>query len=395
MPSTETFSLGVEEEYQLIDPRTRELCPLAEEVMQEAQKTLGKDVQLEIQLSQIEVATPICSSLAEVRTNLAHLRSSVIDAATQFGAEIAASGTHPFSLWHQQSFTPKDRYLALERDFQQLAREQAIFGCHVHVGISNRELGLQIMNHARTWLAPLIALTANSPYWCGRDTGYACYRIPHWGRWPQSGLPGYFKDLAEYDGLLHLLTQTQSIDDPTKIYWDIRLSERFPTIEVRVTDVCTTLDEAVMATGLVRALIHTCYNLVMCGRPAEPIRGELLRIAHWRAARYGLEGDLLDVHAQEAVHASHLIERFLAFLRPALQDTGDWDEVSGLINKTLREGNGAIRQRRAYQQRQRLEDVVEYVMHETARGTDSGGIDPSIYRYLGPPPVGGAETGPM
>lgn len=181
MSTTEVFSLGVEEEYQIVDPTSRELDSIAEEIVQEAQKTLGKDVQLEIQLSQVEVATPVCASLAEVRDQLTRLRGTVIDVAHVFHKRIASSGTHPFSLWQEQPFTPRARYLALERDYQQLAREQAIFGCHVHVGISQRELGLQIMNQARTWLSPLIALTANSPFWCGLDTGYASYRIPHWG----------------------------------------------------------------------------------------------------------------------------------------------------------------------------------------------------------------------
>lgn len=395
MSSTELFSLGVEEEYQIIDPTTRELYSLAEEVMQEAQKTLGRDVQLEIQLSQIEAATPVCMTLAEVRTNLARLRSAIIAAAARFGKYIAASGTHPFSHWAYQPFTPRERYLALERDFQQLAREQTIFGCHVHVGISNRELGVQIINHARTWLAPLIALTANSPYWCGRDTGYASYRIPHWSRWPQSGLPGYFHDLAEYDSLLQLLTQTHSIDDPTKIYWDIRLSERFPTIEVRVADICMTIDEAVMATGLVRALIRACHELVLNGVQAAPIRQELLRFAHWRAARYGLEGELLDVHTQEAINAPEMMKRLLTFLRPALQASGDWEEVSELVEKTLREGNGATRQRRAFRQHQHLPDVVDYIVHETAMRTIAHSIDPSIYHYISQNPLGGTETGPI
>ena len=395
MSTTEVFSLGVEEEYQIIDPTSRELDSIAEEVVQEAQKTLNKDVQLEIQLSQVEVATPVCASLAEVRTQLTRLRGAVIDAAHVFHKHIASSGTHPFSRWQEQPFTPHDRYLALERDFQQLAREQAIFGCHVHVGVSQREIGLLIMNQARAWLSPLIALTASSPFWCGLDTGYASYRIPHWGRWPQSGLPQYFSSLQEYDDLLQLLVKTHSIDDPTKIYWDIRLSERYPTIEVRIADVCLTIDEAVMTTGLTRALIRSCHEKVLQSQQPEPIRMELLRMAHWRAARYGLEGDLLDVHTREAVHASVLIERFLAFLRPSLEESGDWQEVSALVQKTLREGNGAMRQRRIYRQRQDLRDVVDYIVQETAAGTQRQYIDPSVYHYFHPGLSGGAESNPI
>lgn len=395
MSTTEVFSLGVEEEYQIVDPTNRELDSIAEEVVQEAQKTLDKDVQLEIQLSQVEVATPVCASLAEVRTQLTRLRGAVIEAAHTFHKCIASSGTHPFSLWQEQPFTPRDRYLALERDFQQLAREQVIFGCHVHVGVSQRELGLQIMNQTRTWLSPLIALTANSPFWCGLDTGYASYRIPHWGRWPQSGLPQHFSSLQEYDDLLQLLVKTRSIDDPTKIYWDIRLSERYPTIEVRIADVCLTIDEAIMATGLTRALIRACYEQVIQGQQGEPIRMELLRMAHWRAARYGLEGDLLDVHAQETVPAPVMIERFLTFLRPSLEASGDWQEVSALVQKTLRGGNGAMRQRRIYRQRQELRDVVDYIVQETAEGTARPHIDPSIYHYLNPGLSGGAESNPI
>ncbi len=309
----ESFTLGVEEEYQIIDPDTRELASSAESILLEAQQTLGEAVQFEILLSQLEVVTPVCQTLAEVRRELKRLRRGAIEAAALHGRHIAAAGTHPFSQWKDQVFTPQDRYLALGHIYQQLAREQAIFGCHVHVGISDRDVALQVMNHVRIWLSPLLALSGSSPFWQGADTGYASYRTPHWNRWPFSGPPQMFDSLDDYNTLLDTLLATKSIDDRTKIYWDMRLSERYPTIEIRVTDVCMTIDETVMFTGLMRALIRTCYEQVMRGEAYPPVRQEILRAAHWEAARYGINGNLVDMRAGRSLPGRQINARCCRF----------------------------------------------------------------------------------
>lgn len=362
------FTLGVEEEYQIIDPETRALRSRGQRVLKAAQQTLGDEVQPELHQSQIETATPICQTLSEVRAELARLRGEIIAAAQADGNTIAAAGTHPFSHWEEQRITPKPRYRGLVHDFQQLAREQVIFGCHVHVGLADPEDGVAVINRARVWLAPILALAANSPFWQGDDTGYASFRTELWGRWPMAGPPLLFADRAEHDRLIRALVATGSIEDMTKVYWDIRLPEKVPTVEFRIADVCQTIDEAVMVAGLARALARTCREQAGRNEPFPAARPELLRAAHWRAARYGLDADLIDLAGERAVPAAELVEALLAFVRPSLEAFGDWDEVSALVRETLGRGNGATRQRRAFERTGRLEDVVDAIVAETAEG---------------------------
>jgi carboxylate-amine ligase len=366
----EQFTVGVEEEYQIINARTRELHSRQEHILPEAQAAVGEQVTPELYLSQIEIGTPICRTLGEVRAEIVRLRREVIAAAANQGNRIAAAGTHPFSHWEDQQVTPKARYLGIEQEYQQLAREQLIFGCHVHIGINDRDAAIEMMNRSRPWLAVLLALSANSPFWLGADTGYASFRTEIWRRWPMAGTPHFFSSRAEYDQLVESLVATESITDGTKIYWDARPSARFETLEFRVTDVCMTVDEAVLIAGLVRALAYTCYVDAMRGAHFEHPRPELLRAAKWRAARYGLDADLIDVQGKRAVPASEAVEKLLAALRPALEEQQSWDEIQGLSHETLSRGNGATRQRAAYAQAGRHEDVVDLIVAETAKGTE-------------------------
>ncbi|HET8845635.1 MAG TPA: carboxylate-amine ligase [Ktedonobacteraceae bacterium] len=363
----ENFTLGVEEEYQIIDPHTGELSSSSRSLLRTAQQTLGEQAQPELQLSQVEAATSVCQDLGEVRKALTHMRCEMITAAEKKGKALVAAGTHPFSHWKSQRITPKERYKGIAEYYQQLAREP-IFGCHIHVGLSDRETRLKVMNRARAWLTPLLALAANSPFWQGEDTGYASFRTVMWSRWPTSGQPQYFASLAEYDALLQALIATGCIEDATRIYWDIRLSERFDTIEFRVTDCCLTIDEAVMIAGLAQAVVQTCYEQVMNDIPFQPARPELLRAAHWRAARYGISDELVDVLKQRSLPAADLIKKMLDMLHPALEKSGNWAEVSELVRQTLQQGNGAMRQRAAYQKNACQEDIVRYMVSETRKG---------------------------
>ncbi|MEH2067720.1 MAG: carboxylate-amine ligase [Nostoc sp.] len=367
----EEFTIGVEEEYQIINPVTRHLSSRVEHVLPKAEQALGTEVQPEVQRSQIEIGTPICKTLADVRSELVRLRSEVIAAAAKDGNQIAAAGTHPFSHWDEQQITPKERYQALMRDYQQLTRELVIFGCHVHVGISDRAHAISVMNRARVWLAPLLALAASSPFWLGTDTGYASYRTEIWSQWPLSGVPLVFESFEEYEALVEALVATKTVEEATKIYWDVRLSERFPTIEFRLTDVCQTVDEAVMIAGLVRALVRTCYQQALNNEPFVNVRHELVRAAQWRAARYGLDDDLIDLVAIKTVPGRELVKNFLNFLRPSLEEYGEWDEVSSLVQETMQQGNGATRQREVYKRNGSLEDVVDLIVRDTAKGIAS------------------------
>ncbi len=367
-----SFSIGVEEEYQIVDAQSRALKPHGSRLKHEAEQEVGSEVANELFLSQIEIGTPVCQSLGDVRSEVVRLRRAVIEAAQTHGDHILAAGTHPFSRPQDQTITPKARYIDMAQDYQQIAREHLICGCHVHVGIGDRELTIQTMNRARGWLAPLVALAANSPFWDGEDTGYASFRTEVWRRWPMAGSPQPFSSRAEYDALVRTLVETGSISDETKIYWDMRPADRFDTLEFRATDVGLTVDDAVLIAGLSRALARTCCEAAQQDAEREavsvPVRPELLRAAEWRAARYGTEGDLIDVHAGQSVAARLLIEKFLGFVRPALEAANEWDEISALTDAVLQRGNGAMRQRELFQKTGKLEDVVDFITTETARG---------------------------
>jgi glutamate---cysteine ligase / carboxylate-amine ligase len=367
-PQTEAFTIGVEEEYQIIDPQTRQLCPRSQHLFLAAQSRLGETIlQPEFRQSQIEIATPICRSLQEVRTQLTRLRREVIAAADQAGKQIVAAGTHPFSHWQTQLVTPKPSYEKLVQRYQHLMHELVTFGCHVHVGVSDREIAVQILNRARIWLTPLLALSASSPFWLGQDTGYASYRSVLINRLPMAGVPLIFESYQAYQAMVQTLITTQTIFEPTQVCWDLRLSERFPTLEFRLSDMCMTVDEAVLIAGLVRGLVRTCYEHACLDVPYRAVRPELLRAAHWCAARSGLEMDLIDIETERPIPAQALIEQFLEFIRPALKAFGEWDEVSTLAHTVMQQGTGAARQRNVYQQTGSLLEVIDFCVAETAK----------------------------
>ena len=361
------FTIGVEEEYQIIDPHTRELSQSAHLVVPKAREVLGEEVQYEMILSQVEIATPICRNLENVQDQLVRLRTGVINAAEQVGVRIGAAGTHPFSHWHNQQVTPKPRYEELIDTYRQSIREQIIYGCHVHIGLPNREIATQVLNHARAWLAPLLALSANSPYWLGDDTGYDNYRTSLWWTVPLSGPPPAFQSYEHYCDTIRDYVETNVVKEGTRVYWDLRLSERFPTIEFRVMDVCMRIETTVTLVGLIRALVRTCYEMALQDTPHLQISSEFLKAAHWCAARYGLNGELIDVHGKRSLPAHTFMQQMLDFLRPALEMEGDWERVSYGIQKILREGNGARQQQAVYQKTGDFHDVVDFIISETKR----------------------------
>ena len=363
------FTIGVEEEYQIIDPTTRGLQEDVKPILKAAQQGVEDNVvQAEMHRCQVEIATGVCQTLADVRTELQRLRRQVIQAAADHGSVVAAGGTHPFSSWKSQQITPKSRYEQLEADLQQTIRELIIFGCHVHVGLRDRDAAIEVINRARIWLPTLLALSANSPFWLGVDTGYDSYRTELWSRLPTAGAPPWFSSYADQEHLAQSLIQSGVVGDATKIYWDIRLSQRFPTVEFRATDVCLTIDEAVMIAGLVRSLVQTCYQHHCDRVPYPKVHSELLRSAQWAAARYGLSGKLVDVQSATSRPAADLVEQLLDFVRPALTEQGDWHMVAALVQKTMKQGNGAQRQRQVYEATQDYQQVVDFLVEQTAAG---------------------------
>lgn len=357
------WTIGVEEEFLVVDGESGGLRPEGPALLPEARRRLGEEeVHPELHSSQIEVNTSVAETLAEVRREVTSLRRGLARILAERGYRLAATGTHPFSLWTDDPAVHPD-YEVVEREYQQLAREQIICGLHVHVGVDDPELAIRVVNGVGPWLSPLVALAANSPFWGGRDTGYASYRTELWRRWPMAVTPAPFADRAAYDALVDTLLRTGSIDDQARIYWDVRPSAKFPTVEFRVADVGLTVDDTVMVAGLVRALVITAA----AGPDADlrPVRPELIRAATWRAARYGLGGELVDVEAGEALPAGEMIDRFLDRLRPALTETGDWDEVSELVARVRACGTGADRQRRVLADTGDRRAVVDFIVEGT------------------------------
>ncbi len=372
MSDQDEFTIGVEEEFLLVDAESRRLRPWAEEVVPDAEEAVDEKEQVdqEFKLSQVETGTPVCHSLEELSDEIVRLRRRVMAAAERAGARIAAAGTHPFSHWQEEGseVTPKESYVGLEREYQRLAREKIICGCHVHIGISDPEAAIQVLNRVRPWLPTILALSVNSPFWLGEDTGYGSFRTEIWRRWPTAGTPDPFASRAEFDRLVEVLLQTGSIDDPARIHWDVRPSPSFPTLEFRVTDVCLTVDDVVTVAALVRALVRTCHADALKDEAAPLPRAELMRLATWRGARYGLEDDLVDVLGERSLPAPDLLHVLLDFVRPVLEDHDEWDVVSGLVERVVEDGTGAARQRRAFERAGRLEDVVDLAVEAaTAR----------------------------
>ena len=365
MLSEELFTVGVEEEMLLVDPRSRRVTPDADRVVAAAQG--GANVEPEFRLSQVETATAVCRSLGEVRKELGRLRRELRCAAARSGSEVAASGTHPFSHGDEAGIAPKERYLDQVAQYQLLAREFLVCGCHVHVGLNDPEAVVQVVNRVRQWLAPILALSVNSPFWLGVDTGYASFRTMVQRRTPLGGVPEVLDSRQDYDRLVDTLARI-GIDDAGRIKWDVRPSPRYPTAEFRVSDVCLTVDEAVMVAGLVRGLATSAYHEWQGDAPVLRRRPELFRLASWRAARYGLEGELVDVVGERLLPAPEMVQRLLAHVRPALEEHGDWDEVASLVERTTAIGTGAARQRQVFRASGRMEDVVAFVVGETSRG---------------------------
>jgi glutamate---cysteine ligase / carboxylate-amine ligase len=353
----------VEEEFCVVDARTGELRPVADEVLPLAMEALGDQVEAELNRSQIETGTRVCTTLAEVRAELERLRRLLRKAVARTGCSVVSAGTHPTAAPEDSAVNPaKERYRRLEREFQAVAREQLVNGCHVHVGVADSDLAIDVMDRVRPWLAPVVALAANSPFWVGEDSGYASYRTEVWARWPLTGTPEPLGTRAAYDALISDLQAVEALPDATFIYWDVRPSARYDTLEFRAADACLTVDDAVMVAGLWRAIARTAAEEARAGPPAPAVRGEVIDAARWRAARYGVEGTLVDVGAGRTAPAAAVVDRLMAHLRPALESAGDWDEVNGLVERTMAGGNGAVRQRAAFARRGEMADVLALLL---------------------------------
>jgi glutamate---cysteine ligase / carboxylate-amine ligase len=350
--------VGVEEEFLLVDVETGRPTPRIESILPVAAALAGDQAQEELHQAQIEHATSACDSLGDVRRELIDLRRKFAQAAATQGSLVVASGTYPGQMGEAgRLITAKDRYKDLAEANSMVAQDQLICGCHIHVSVGDPERAVTVMNEIRAWLPHLLALSANSPFWEGEDTGFDSYRTEVWSRWPTSGPPGYFGSHREYEQLLDQLVRAEIILDKKMAYWDVRPSEAFPTIEIRVNDVMARVDDVVAVAGIVRGLVASVAE----HPPVDPFRWELLRAANWRAARWGLSGSLLSPLDGTTRPAKRAIEELLAWVSPALKERGEFDEIHSLTEAILGRGNGATLQRAAFGRRQRLSDVVDAV----------------------------------
>lgn len=369
MPSVPDFTLGVEEEYQVADPATSALAQSGEAIIDRLERKQDPgDYAHELAQSMVESQTGVCESLSQVRDELRARRAAVIRAAAELGRVVAAVGTFPTADWYAQAFTPAPRYQAMEQLHQQIVRELLVCGCHVHIGVADRDTAVAIIDRMRPWMPLLLAVSANSPFWHGIDTGYASYRAMLWDRLPSAGMPERHGSAAEYDGLVEQLLANRVIIDHGQIYWDARLSHEHQTLEVRVADVCLQVDDAVLQAGLARALARTCYEEACRELPVADLRPELAKAAKWRAARFGLTDALVDPFEGQLIDAPSLLRRLLTHIGEALDAFGDTTEVRDLAESVLRRGTGALQQRHVYSRRGLVTDVAEFVVAETAAG---------------------------
>lgn len=356
--------VGVEEEYLIVDPETRSVVPRAAELFERTSAELGELVCTEITRYQLEVKTPPCSAAAELEGHLRRLRATVAAAARGLGLAVVASGTPVLGDVVPPLITEHPRYGVGIANYRALHDEQTICAGHVHVHLPDRERAVLVSNHLRPWLPVLIAMFANSPFWAGRDTGYASWRALTWSKWPVAGPPPYFRSLAHFDETVAALTASGALVDPGTIFWDVRPSSRLPTLEVRVTDVPATAEESALLAAMVRGLVVTFLAKVEAGDPGAMVPGELLRVAYWRAARDGLDGHGFDPVSATLQPAAELVASLLDLIGPALDEAGDLEMVGERLAHLLRYGTGAARQRVAFERDGRFSDVVDHLTEQ-------------------------------
>jgi carboxylate-amine ligase len=362
-----TFTLGIEEEFAIVDPETRELRSHIQEILEGGKVVLKEQIKPEMHQSVVELGTEICQSIEHARTHVVDLRSKLAELAAKAGLKIASVGTHPFSHWRDQQITQGDRYQEIVRDMQLLARANLIFGLHVHVGIPDREMAIHVMNQARYFLPHIYALSVNSPFWVGHDTGLKGYRLKVFERFPRTGIPDAFESLSEYEDYCKLLVKTGCIDNPKKIWWDIRLHPFFDTLEARVCDAQSRVDDTLAIAALIQAVIVKLHKLLRQNITFRVYRRRLLDENRWRASRYGIDGKLIDFGKETEVETRSLLNELLEFVSTEVNELGTEKEMAH-IERIMREGTGADRQLAAWERTQDMKAVVDQIVAETYEG---------------------------
>jgi glutamate---cysteine ligase / carboxylate-amine ligase len=362
-----SFTIGIEEEFQVIDPETRELKSHISELFDKGELRLNDQIKREMHLPVIEVGTPICRNIQEARYEVVRLRREIIRLVRENGARIAAAGTHPFTHWTNVGITPNPRYEQLIQDLQVVARANLIFGLHVHVAVEDPETRIQIMNAVRYFLPHVFAMSVNSPFWCGRVTGWQSYRAKVFERFPRTGLPDYFGSWGQYEEFVRMLVQTGCIDNGKKIWWDVRPHPFFPTLEYRICDVPMRVDETICFAALFQALTYKLWKLYSSNMGWRLYRRSLINENKNRAARWGIDGRLIDFGKQAEVPTEALLGELLEVVDDVLDELGSRNEAN-YVSEILRHRPGASRQLQVYERTKSLQAVVDYIVSETEHG---------------------------
>lgn len=363
-----SFTIGIEEEYQTIDPETFDLrSHINAEIIAKGKRQLDERIKAEMHQSVVEVGTGVCRNMKEARADIVNLRRQMVDLAQSNGLLLVAGATHPFADWRVQDIYPDERYLQVVEDMQLVARSNLIFGLHVHVGIEDRETIIQLMNQIRYFLPHLLALSTNSPFWLGMNTGLRSYRCKVFDKFPRTNLPDTFASWNDYDRFVNLLVRTNCIDNAKKIWWDVRPHPFFSTLEVRICDIPLRVDETLAIAALIQATVAKLYRLHAKNQAYREYSRSLLMENKWRAARYGITGDLIDFGLEREVPERALILEYLDFVDDVLDDLGSRSEIE-YIRTILERGTGADRQLQVFAETGDLRKVVAYMVEETKAG---------------------------
>jgi carboxylate-amine ligase len=363
-----SLSIGIEEEYQTIDPETRDLrSHIQSEILPKAKLALHEAVKPEMHQSVIEVGTRVCKDIREARENIQSLRREMISLASEHGMLLAAGSTHPFSDWKLQEIYPDERYARVVEDMQLIARANLVFGLHVHIGIEDRNTAIHIMNSMRYFLPHILALSTNSPFWMGMNSGFKSYRCKVFERFPRTGIPDTFANWSDYENFVALLVKTNCIDNGKKIWWDIRPHPFFHTLEVRVCDIPMRLDETVAIAALIQATIAMLYKLHASNKSYRIYGRSLIMENKFRASRYGIQGKLIDFGKEEEVLVRDLMLEYLDLIDDAVEELGSREEIN-YIHQMLKMGTGADRQLKVFEETGDLKKVVDYMVAETRVG---------------------------
>ncbi|MEO8128565.1 MAG: carboxylate-amine ligase [Bryobacteraceae bacterium] len=366
--SRPSLTIGIEEEYQTIDPETRDLrSHIQAEIIEKGRMILAEQVKPEMHQSVIEIGTVVCKNIHQAKDEIRTIRREIVNLARKNGLRIAGGGTHPFAEWARQEIYPDPRYQVIVEDLKMVARANLIFGLHVHIGVEDRETAIQIMNGARYFLPHLLAVSANSPFWQGMETGLKSYRCKVFDKFPRTNIPDVYHSWSEFENYVDLLIKTKCIDNAKKIWWDIRPHPHYPTLEFRVCDMPMRLDESIAIAALCQAIIAKLYKIHEKNQSFRHYSRALLMENKWRAARYGLDGNLIDFGKQTEVPERELMGEVLEFVDDVVDDLGSRDELM-YFHRILRHGTGADRQLRVFRETGDLKKVVDYMISETEAG---------------------------